>query len=61
MFIIRTPVSTASVVLPGIPSVRSGISAPPTELLLAASNEATPSRFLLPNSSGCFLVLLLIF
>src|SRR5918995_2715094 len=37
----------------GMPSVKSGTSAPVTEALFAASGPATPSIAPLPNSSGC--------
>jgi hypothetical protein len=38
----------------GIPSVRSGIKAPPVAALLAASGPATPWMTPVPNFSGCF-------
>ena len=38
--------------LPGMPSAISGISAPPTVALLAASEATMPEGEPLPNSSG---------
>ena len=51
----NAPISTASVALPGMPSASSGISAPPTELLFAASDAATPSTAPEPKDSGSLL------
>ena len=38
--------------LAGMPSVRSGMKAPPAAALLADSGPATPSMAPLPNRSG---------
>jgi len=53
--IIRAPIKTAVDALPGMPSVRSGTNAPPTDPLFAASGAATPSNDPFPNFSGCLL------
>ena len=51
---INAPKSTAPITLPGTPSAISGISAPPTVALFAASEATMPSSLPLPNCSGVF-------
>jgi hypothetical protein len=50
----KAPSSTAVVPDPGMPSVRSGTSAPVVDELLAASGPATPSIAPWPKCSGYF-------
>ena len=49
---VRPDSSTAVVALPGTPRVRVGIRVPPVTALLAASQQATPSRAPWPKSSS---------
>src|SRR5699024_993299 len=51
---------TAVVGLPGIPSIRVGIMAPPAAALLDVSGATTPSSQPFPNSSEFLLVLIAI-
>ena len=48
------PSSTAAEFEPGMPKLRSGISAVLATVLLAVSGAATPSSDPLPNFSGSF-------
>ena len=48
----KAPSSRAMMTLGGMPSVISGMKAPPAAALLAASGPATPSIAPLPNRSG---------
>ncbi|MNC92772.1 hypothetical protein D3C83_92640 [compost metagenome] len=50
----KAPSSSAITTLGGIPSVKSGMNAPPAAELLAASGPATPSIAPLPKRSGVF-------
>jgi len=47
----KPPKNTAVTALPGIPKVKSGIKLPPVAALFALSEETTPARLPLPNSS----------
>ncbi len=50
----KAPSSSAITTLGGMPSVSSGMKAPPAAALLAASGPATPSMAPLPNAPGRF-------
>ena len=50
----KAPSSSAITTFGGMPSVISGMNAPPAAALLAASGPATPSIAPLPNRSGDF-------
>ena len=49
----KAPSRTAITTLGAMPSVSSGIIAPPVAALLADSGPATPSIMPVPNFSGC--------
>ena len=51
-WIIIAPIRNTSITLPGMPIASSGISAPPTVALFAASDATMPLGEPLPNSSG---------
>jgi len=51
-WIIIALIRNTSITLPGIPIASSGINAPPTVALLAASEATMPLADPLPNSSG---------
>ena len=53
-WMMKAPSSSAITTLGGMPSVSSGMNAPPAAALLAASGPATPSIAPLPNVSGVF-------
>ena len=53
---ISAPISTAVVPVPGIPSVSSGIIAPPAAPLFAASGAATPWMAPLPKFAPFLLI-----
>ena len=50
----RPPYMMAVTALPGMPSVKSGIIAPPQAELFAASDAVIPSSAPCPNFSGVF-------
>ena len=50
----KPPSRIAVTASPGMPSVSSGIMAPPMPALLAVSLATTPSMVPLPNLSGVF-------
>ena len=48
----KAPIKSAMTTFGGMPSVISGMKAPPAAALLAASGPATPSMAPLPKRSG---------
>ena len=52
LWMISAPIRMASVTLPGMPMVMSGMRAPPMAALLALSVATTPGSWPVPNFSG---------